>query len=168
MIAACAGLLLWHQLHPRGSGSGEWKAQALPAEMRRILEKGERFELYSVEPVHEYIRKHRTGPPEEELFHNSRVLGKTEIHSAAERTRLLEALNEGIEDSDGGRMMCFNPRHAIRATMGDETVDLVICFECLSIQAHGRTNGVFLTTSGPLAVFNRALREAGLPLAEKP
>lgn len=31
---------------------------------------------------------------------------------------------------------CFDPRHGVRAVHGGHTVDLVICFECLSLKVY--------------------------------
>jgi hypothetical protein len=65
--------------------------------------------------------------------------------------------------------MCFNPRHGIRVTHDDQTIDFVICFECSQIQVW--RDDQFLTTfivgHSPEGVFNQALRDAGLTLSPK-
>ena len=47
--------------------------------------------------------------------------------------------------------------------LGNETVDLVICFECLSVEVHGKVETNVLTTGSPARMFNRALNAAAFP-----
>jgi hypothetical protein len=144
-----------------------------PADARKVLETGEHFVLLSLDPTHPALRS-ESAPPPKETFHDYSVLGKTEIRSAEERTELLRALDKGIADSDGSVASCFNPRHGISATLHGETVDLIICFECLSIETYtthrdgvlNRSKNVF-TTRSPQPTFNRALERARLPVAKK-
>ena len=64
---------------------------------------------------------------------------------------------------------CFIPRHGIRMTSGRDTVDLVICFECLSVNVYvndKREKG-FLTTRDPQPTFDAVLKAAGVKLARE-
>lgn len=142
------------------------KQNQLSPETRRVLDSAERFVLLSLDPTHPGLRSESAAPPTE-TFHDYGVLGRTEIRSAEERTELLRALYKGIADSDGMVAACFNPRHGISASLGDETVDLVICFECLSIQTHHKQAGDVHTTQSPQPTFNRALERAHLPIAKE-
>jgi len=45
--------------------------------------------------------------------------------------------------------------------------DLVICFECLSMQTHHQQAGHVLITRSPQPTFNRALERAHLPVAKE-
>lgn len=165
----------------RPSGPRDWPGRAqnvLPADTRRVLDNGERFVLLSLEP---YDREKATwalgtnamSPPDptkkseppKKKFHDYVILGSVEIRDGKEREELLRALYKGIADSEGRVAACFNPRHGISATLAGETVDLVICFECLSIQTYAKNGKGVLTTGSPLPTFNGALRRAGLPIA---
>ena len=64
-----------------------------------------------------------------------------------------------------GEALCFNPRHAIRAKKGNDTVELLICFECGQIQIRSpwATNYLEITPD-PAPTFNKVLKQAGVPL----
>ena len=109
----------------------------------------------------------KSDPPLKETFHDFAVLGRTEIYDQKQRAELLRALYKGIADSDGRVGACFNPRHGISASLAGETVDLVICFECLSIETYAKDEKPVLTTSSPQPTFNHALKKAGLPIAKE-
>lgn len=66
--------------------------------------------------------------------------------------------------------MCFHPRHGIHLTRADQVTDLVICFECNQVKVFvdAQSSEGFFTTSSPHEVFDNALKEAGLPVAELP
>ena len=104
-------------------------------------------------------------------FHGWIVLGKVDIDDRAERSRLINALQEGIDNNNGSPAKCFNPRHALRIVDGDSTTDYLICFECYQIQVFKARNelaptSVKLTAKEPEKVFNDALRKAKLPLSQ--
>lgn len=64
-----------------------------------------------------------------------------------------------------GPAHCFNPRHGISARLGDDTVDLVICFECHETKIYGK-NGMLVrgVATSPLETFDIEAGIAGLPL----
>lgn len=59
---------------------------------------------------------------------------------------------------------CFNPRHGIRVSHNTKRTDFVICFECLQVKVHGEGQGDFLVSDFPKAIFDKVLRDAGVPL----
>ena len=128
--------------------------------VKEILDKAETFELYSLDPK-----------PAKDVngFHDYKVLGKTLVKDAKVREGIVAALYKGIADTDGTVAGCFNPRHGIRAGADGQTADLVICFECLSMQAYldGKRDGGALTTGGPQTTFDKVLRDAGVPRSPK-
>jgi len=154
-VAAIAPVSSFSEDKP-GPGSFDRKQNALPPEVKKILDTADRFILLSLDP--KLMTEQKPDKPSNELFHNYRVRRKIEIRTRNGRDELLRALYKGIADSDGSFAMCFNPRHGIRASMGDETVDVVICFECSSIQIHGKTDGELLTSGSPASTFTRALK----------
>lgn len=138
----------------------------LSAKTMHVLDNGERFVLFSLDPkwlggVHKNSK-----PIPKETFHDYAVLGKTEIKDKKEREELLRALYKGIADSPGTMTGCFEPRHGISATANGETVELVICFQCLSIGAYAKNQLNVRTTPHALPTFNQALEKAGLPVAK--
>jgi hypothetical protein len=133
----------------------------LPKEVRAVLDKADRFEVVSLDPT-----RQKEKPKDD--FHGWKVLGSTEVKDAEARKKVVAALYEGIADSDGKVAACFNPRHGIRATHDGKTVELVICFECLSMQGFlGKERSGALTTRSPEKTFDQVLRDAKVPLAPK-
>jgi hypothetical protein len=128
---------------------------SIPKVANEALEKGTDFELFSLNPAH------LTEKPENH-FHGWEVLGSTKIDDAKTRGQIVAALRKGVAESDGMVAACFNPRHGIRVQHGGKTIDLVICFECLSaaVYVDGERSDGFLTTSSPQATFDRVLKAA--------
>jgi hypothetical protein len=141
----------------------EEKENKIPDELRAILEKAEQFELLSLSPDR----------PQEQpkvAFHGWKVLGKTTVKDAETRRKLVTAFKKGVAENNGIVAACFNPRHGIRVTADGKTVDFVICFECDQVQAFvgDKKEPGFLITDSPQAVFDGVLKEARVPLPEKP
>jgi hypothetical protein len=127
------------------------------------LDAAEQFTLYSVDG-----REFAPGkePKAEEKFHGHPVLGKVEVVDPDRRKEIVAALREGLASWDATPSKCFVPRHAIRAVARGRTVDYVICFECSQLEVHdGGSRSVKTVGREPQEVFNRHLREAGVPLA---
>jgi hypothetical protein len=103
-----------------------------------------------------------------ESFHGFPVLGRVELTDAALRTRVIEALERGVRESDGGMAACFSPRHGIAARRGEATLDLVICYQCQQILLHGSDGAVrlFLTSASPDPTLTQALRDHGARITE--
>lgn len=133
----------------------------LPVETQRVLEHAEKFVLLAIDPLPPFARNSATPAPKE-VFHDYGVLGQAELKDKSQREALLKALYKGIADSDGTVAACFNPRHGISATLGDERVDLLICFECYSLQSFGNQAKSAVTTRSPQNEFNRTFEKAGL------
>lgn len=158
-----AGLVTWYFGAPRPGRNGlNSEKNQLSAETKRVLDAGETFVLFSLDPTPPQVRL-EFGPPADETFHEFEVLGKAEIQDVKIRSELLTAIYDGI-GAAGAPAACFNPRHGIRVTLGDETVDLVICFECRIIQIYSSLEEVVLTNESPKQTFDRALKRANLPL----
>jgi hypothetical protein len=131
----------------------------MPWEVRRGLDDADEWELYSLRPVQPRSFKG-------ESFHGWPVLGKTTIKDPDTRKRLRAALARGANLISQGLPgpMCFNPRHGIRATHGDQTIDLLICFECEQVEAHGAMDYYFHIMGSQQEPFDAVLKEAGVPL----
>jgi hypothetical protein len=107
-------------------------------------------------------------PKTDEDFHGYPVLGKIAVTDAATKQAILTALNEGIASKDAKEAKCFNPRHGLRTVNKGKTIEYVICFECGQVYVtEGDTTKKHLTSTAPQAVFDKYLKEAGIPLAPK-
>ena len=141
-------------------GCAEEKKNAIPADVKTVLEKADTFELYSLDPGEESVK---------DGFHGWKVLGKTTIKDTDVRKEVIAALAKGVADNDGRAAKCFEPRHGIRVVHDGKTTDLVICFACYQVrvtQGDKRGEG-FLTTDSPQATFDKVLKAAGVKLAPK-
>src|SRR5437016_2451710 len=114
----------------------------IPDDAKTVLEKGDTFELVSLEPK---LQKEK---PKDSL-HGWKILGKTAIKDKEVRQQILAALDKGITESKGDVARCFLPRHAVRGVHEGKTVELLICYECHRI--HSFVNGeekLLLPTAG--------------------
>ena len=129
--------------------------QLFPADSRAVFEGADRMILYSIETL-----------PDGGVntFHDYPIVGQTEIADVKTRRALVAHIYHGIathRDAAG----CFDPRHAIRASKGDKTVDLVICFSCSGIEVHyGKEIGRGNTSETPQNFYDSVLEKAGVPL----
>ncbi|MEX1024183.1 MAG: hypothetical protein WD226_03815 [Planctomycetota bacterium] len=129
-----------------------------------ILKGATELELLALDPA---------GPTPETLvdptyFHGYGIRGRATV-TGSTASELLDAIGRACRENDGQVALCFNPRHAIRATAGEDTVDLVICFECLSFRlftndddAYG--NDLAATQEPEVSAIYRA---AGLSIAPR-
>ena len=138
---------------------------SLPAEVERILAEGE-FELLSLDPsilTDKQRRRLRT-----KLFHGYKVLGRADIPKGPARDDLLQPLRNAVANSRGLYVYCWEPRHAIRASVGVRAVDLLICFECERIEVYSPDRLLAATDATAQPSFDAALKRAGVPLGERP
>jgi hypothetical protein len=137
------------------------KKQQLPERARSILEKADRFELFSLDPNAPKLKPGQG-------FHGWKVLGKTPVKEKKVQEKIMSALARGIAEQRGAIADCFKPRHGIRAFRKKEKVDLVICFECYQVLVLGDKEATkVLTTRSPQPVFDRVLTRARVPLPRK-
>ena len=137
----------------------------LPPHAERVLAEGE-FELLSLDPAlltGKQRRRLRT-----KLFHGYRVLGRVKVLKGPQRDQLLQALKKAISNSRGVYIYCFDPRHAIRGSVGAHTVDLAICFECEMIRIYPSGEPLANTDPSAQPAFDAALKNAGVPLGKRP
>ncbi|MCD6051483.1 MAG: hypothetical protein K0Q55_2892, partial [Verrucomicrobia bacterium] len=112
----------------------------LSPEAAAVLDAPDSFYLYSLHPEPAAFRRPQT--PQEatnvvsklgEEYHGFEILGRAEVVDPVQRRELVDALKRGVSEGKGPAPSCFSPRHGIRAVKGGVTVDLVICFECISM-----------------------------------
>jgi hypothetical protein len=157
VLVLAALFLPWVKAYP--------EERKLPDKVWAILNEADQLELLSLDPDQEKEAKDK--------FHGWNVLGKTGIKDKKAREGVVSAVSKGVKESDGTRANCFEPRHGIRATKEKQTVDLVICFECLSVEIYldggnKREGDPIAITKSPETALDKVLRDAGVNLAPKP
>jgi hypothetical protein len=155
---------------PAGARSDDppvWK------DARAVLEGATEWELFALDP------DPNLKPDPKDTFRKWKVRGKTEIKVADARKALLAALDKGIaneaervrKEVEMGLLTetgCFQPRHGIRATVGGQTVEVVICFECKPVYFYlGERRGQALTDESPQKAFDKVLTDAGVSVAPR-
>jgi hypothetical protein len=136
----------------------------IPDIVRTALEEGQEFELYSLDPKH----RDEQAPTE---FLRRKIIGKLPIKDEVTRKRIVEAFEEGVQNRPELAISCFNPRHAIRVQDAGKTYYLSICFECENVYVfvddQEKYSFYFRTAASPEPVFDKILKDAGVPLAQK-
>ncbi|MFT5734350.1 MAG: hypothetical protein ACJA2W_001232 [Planctomycetota bacterium] len=143
---------------------------SLESNAAEVFESASSWELISTAATHKDIPN--PGPDDPmppELFHWREILGRVTVEDAGTRRMLTRAFNRGRRGPHNAHMLCFNPRHAIRAALpGGEQMDLLICFECLNYRVYdgdGVTIEIGSIHDSPAATFNRVYRGLGLEIA---
>jgi hypothetical protein len=157
--AVVGGPLKQNQLSPHNR---------IPEVVDRLLDKAEVFEVYSLDPDSEK-NKEGNGKAAKNDFHGWTILGKTEVKGDAKQKRLSDALRLAAEDNFGMVANCFIPRHGMRLKGDGKTVDMVICFQCLSVKVfvNGEQKYNFLVTHDPQESFDTLLKDAGVKLPKQ-
>lgn len=117
-LAACSG-------SPTESGEK-------PDGVLAVLANPDRVELIALHPYPHQIE----GDQEMERLHDYGVLGRNALADSASANEVLALIEQGIEASNGMVAACFNPRHGLTVTTADAVWDIVICYECLSMQVY--------------------------------
>ncbi len=134
-----------------------WK-QLFPADSRQVFEKSDHMTLYAVGLMPEHGASN--------TFHDYPIIGRTEITQLKMRRDIVAYLYHGVETYRWASA-CFKPRHAIRASQGKKTVDLLICFDCSGIQLwYGDKEGNGHTSKMPQSFYDETLVKAGVILAQ--
>ena len=136
------------------SGMG---CSALPSSVLGVMERADQYEIYRLEPYGAKEPK-----PGEKVFHNHVVLGQAEVKDAQLRAKITDIVNKGVRQG-GTQAKCFNPRHGIHAVQRGVTVDLVICYECSTVEVGDNGKWSTVTTGDVQADLEEAFRASGLP-----
>jgi hypothetical protein len=134
----------------------------IPENVQQVLENVSQLTLFSIDPNLAPL-----DAAEKQTFHRYGILGKLEVTSPDSRRQVLQALQKDISTWDGNYVMCFNPRHGIRATSGSISFDFLICYECARVELY---SGNELTTTmgigGSQNYFDKLLHAANIPTAK--
>ena len=128
----------------------------------KVLEKAEKFELYSIDPD--------LGDKVKDGFHGWKSLGQTTVKDTELRKKLVTTLGDAIDNYLGGGKKCFDPRHAIRVKGDWNSYDFLICFECRYVYVYSgdKQIAVWKTSDEPKKLFNQTLKDAKVPLPKSP
>lgn len=143
----------------------------LPGEADAWLAGATRIEIFALDPMHEAL--YGTDSPESESLHGYRILGRAVLEDPAKCAELGGLIRRGIRESDGRVAACFNPRHGLRIERDSRELELVICFECLSMHAYGEAlgtpgdNASALTSDSVEREVSRIFESAGLTIAPR-
>ncbi len=113
--------------------------QSVSPPVREILEKSESFEVLAE------FRESSEIDGDPLTFTPNRVLN---VSSEKDKKSILEAFFHDASREDPPAV-CFYPRHLIRATYGEKTVEIDICFSCSRFfvdGAYGKTEGTIVRT----------------------
>jgi hypothetical protein len=132
---------------------------AFPPDVKLVLDKSEKFYLYSLQPERLPEADLRTMPN----FHGYPISGQARVRPTPERTDLLVALREGLGKRSA--CSCFDPRYGVRVVRGNKAVDLVICFACEQMEIYDERGMHRITVSASTQqAFNHILAEYDVPL----
>ena len=140
----------------------------LPAAAERALRNPDAMELFALDPV----LPNTPGSTPGAEFHDYTILGRAAVSDAAQRAEVAELVLRGIRESDGRVAACFDPRHGVRVEQGGHVLELVICYECLSLAAYGDLLGAgvarrsALTSASVGPELTKVFERAGLRIAK--
>ena len=155
LVSICGTVLLAAHGSANRKPTPEQLSKAFPNDSYEVFTKSQQVTLYSLEPEKRIAGK--------ELFHGYSVLGKTEVSNRKLQSELKSSLVKAMAGADGAA--CFTPRHGLRLTSGDKTVDIVICFECgTTVTYYGEAKGEGDVFDTPARLYNRVLRDAGVEI----
>jgi hypothetical protein len=130
----------------------------LSTETRRILDGAESFTLYAIG----FPERKDYASTDDTVFHGYTISGKAELADEQDRKELLESLYKGISENKVGRAICFEPAYGVSAKLGEEKVDLVICFACYGVDVYSKNEKSVATTDSPLETWKRIFKKVGL------
>jgi len=129
--------------------------------LEKLADAPSRMVLYSLDPVADFETAQAKG------FHGHDILGREDITDASEQRALILALASGAHEPDGRPIpLCFNPRHGLHVDQAGHSIDFVICFECIQVQAYGfKPWKEFIISHWQQSTFDDSCRRRQLPSA---
>jgi len=89
------------------------------------------------------------------------------MSSQESRRQVVQQLEKDVLNWDGNYVMCFNPRHAIRARSGSIDYDFLLCYECERVELYsGNELLSTLGIGGYSNYFDGLLKAANIPIAK--
>ncbi len=139
----------------------------LPPALFQALHDAPSLTLYSLDPHNLLLEPLAEPPAKSNVFHDFRILGQTSL-SGNLRDRAVRVLEDAMSHWNGNEFNCFEPRHGIRVTLNDASYDLVICFQCRSLEMYA-ADGKPITQglNDESSVFNELLTADHVPLPSR-
>ena len=132
---------------------------AFPPAVKLVLDKSEKFYLYSLQSERLPEADLKTMPN----FHGYPISGQTRVRPTPQRTDLLTALRRGL--GQRSECACFSPTYGIRVVRDYKTVDLMISFGCEQMEIWDDRGLHRISVSAKAQeVFNHVLAEYDVPL----
>jgi hypothetical protein len=104
----------------------------LPADVRKILEDSETFEILAEVGPKEATERDLTE------FRPNRIVA---ISDERQKRQILESFYSDAATQDGPAN-CYEPHHGIRAGIGDKSIEIEICFACAQFKGVGDLRSV--------------------------
>lgn len=101
--------------------------ESLPTDVRRILERSERFEILAE------VDKDESSEQDSREFHPNRIVV---VRDEKQKKEILEAFyfDAASEDSPA---VCYEPHHSLLASYEGKIVEVEICFSCSRFKVNG-------------------------------
>jgi hypothetical protein len=153
----CAAAIWAYSVVPRTRNSPPWY-------LRSALDEHSAFTLLTLDPVRE------TGLPPKDMFGPWPVIGVATL-ARPQGAALREVLAASVARRWQDYPSCFEPRHALRRTVGPAWSQFLVCFECAQMETKlGLGPFVLARDHVVLSVdrrelFNRLAASYGLPVA---
>jgi hypothetical protein len=108
------------------------KGKELIVELTKILESADRIDLLRLKPQ----RTPREEKDPETGFHDYEIRGESRVDDEKDRRKIAEFLGNTFHWDKLRVALCFNPGYGVRAKLGKETWDFLICFHCNQVQVY--------------------------------
>jgi len=157
LILGLVGFLSWPRRYPT----------SLPTHVLSLINRAETIHVFSLDPYTRDNMEDRSLFNEHEnsatKFHGYTIYGSQKYTEESSKKHFRQAIIDSTPSIRIDPAACFWPRHGVRFTAGSETLDLVICFQCHSMNIYSPSgDDSHLVTSGGKAVLNRMLKAEGI------
>jgi hypothetical protein len=99
-------------------------------ELTKWLQKAERLEVFRLNPK----RLAEDSTAATPSFHRHEILTKGPVETAEQRKEVVSFVAKTLHWNHQRAALCFNPRHGLRISAEEQTLDFLICFECWRVE----------------------------------
>ncbi len=140
---------------------------SLPQDAQSLIKRADTIQLFSLDPYTRDNLADRSKFDEHEIsatkFHGYIIYGSHEYTDDSSKNQIRKAIMDSTPAIEIAPASCFWPRHGLRFTAGSEYLDLLICFECNSMNTYSAAgDGSVPVTSGGKAVLSWMLMAEGI------
>jgi hypothetical protein len=146
----------------------EWKRETaqrqakLAAEFAALMAGVTELEVFILDPQSGWEEASKRAKDPSPRLDRWKIVRGAKVTDAREIAVLCAGIQRSIE-TGGPVAACFNPRHGVRFIRNDQPVELILCFECASMDAKGSPEfeGGAISAAAEVA-FYRVFRAHGL------